>query len=133
MARRWLLLLGSNLVSDASLREALVRLAALGEVTALTGIRQLPANNGGGRDYHNTLVVLAVDRDMQPDALASQLKRIESGLGRHPGDEVAIDIDILAMAEGARWKVDAHALAKREFEHAPATTLLAEAGISVKA
>ena len=132
MARRWLLLLGSNLASAACLREALDRLAALGEVDVLTAIRQLPANNGRGRDYHNVLVVLGLESDIDAAKLAPQLKRIESGLGRRPGEEVAIDIDILAAAEGARWRVDAHALAKREFEHAPATTLLAEAGISLE-
>jgi 7,8-dihydro-6-hydroxymethylpterin-pyrophosphokinase len=129
MAQRWLLLLGSSLAGDGCVRAALQRLGVLGDVTALTPIRRLPTYDGSARVYHNLLAVLACAHDLDAALLAARLKRIEAELGRRPGDEIAIDIDILAMADGARWKLDAHALAKREFEHPPALTLLAEANL----
>ncbi|MEO8809129.1 MAG: 2-amino-4-hydroxy-6-hydroxymethyldihydropteridine diphosphokinase, partial [Rhodanobacter sp.] len=108
---RWLLLLGSNLAQDQHLRDALERLETLGVASALTPVRQFPAQDGCGGAYFNALAELECDGSR--DVLSRQLKQLEQELGRNPEDDgvVAIDIDILAREEQGRWLPDAHALA----------------------
>ncbi len=129
MARRWLLLLGSNLADDACLREASAVLSAIGDVDALTPIRRFPCDDGSPGEYHNLLVALAVDAGRED--IGERLKQLEAALGRRRGDsgEVAIDIDILASAGEGAWQADAHALAKGEFARGSVRALLDETGI----
>ena len=131
MARRWLLLLGSNLADDACLREASAVLSAIGEVDALTPIRRFPSDDGSPGEYYNLLVSLAADADRED--IGERLKQLESALGRRRGhsQEVAIDIDILASASASDspWQADVHAVAKGEFARRSVRALLDETGI----
>lgn len=131
-APRWLLLLGSNLDDDARVRAALDALCTLGPVNQATAIRRLPAHgDASAPDYHNALATLHADLDR--DTLVAHLKRIEKELGRVRGSgRVAIDIDLLARQDGARWVADTHAFEKGDLAHAPAPLLLREAGIDVE-
>lgn len=128
---RWLLLLGSNQDSDATLRQALVALAALG-VVACRDIQHLPPRSGVGPWYFNALAQL--DCALPESVLKAALREIESAQGRDRGtpEQVAIDIDVLAMMgpDGA-WRADARALAKKEFDRDPAKALLNSAAIQV--
>lgn len=129
-ARHWLLLLGSSLPTDACLQRALVGLTALGEVRVATPVRRFPSYAGEpSRRYFNALAELATPLDR--DALRTRLRALEAQLGRRrdvPG-EVAIDLDLLAFADGTGWRADAHALAKGDLDHPTTRTLLALAGI----
>jgi 2-amino-4-hydroxy-6-hydroxymethyldihydropteridine diphosphokinase len=128
----WLLLLGSNLDSDARVHAALAALRKLGPAACVTAVRRLPAHgDAGAPDYHNVLATLesALDRT----TLVANLKRIERELGRERGSgRVAIDIDLLASRDGARWVVDPHALEKHDIKKPPAPLLLREAGIDIQ-
>lgn len=129
---RWLLLLGSNLEDDALVREALQRLAGIGEVEQLTAIRRFQAYGDGHGPYFNVLVQWRTDDER---AVAhSRLKALERELGRDPADakRVDIDIDMLGSAiDDEGWMADPHALAKGEFTREPVLTLLHEAGIDI--
>jgi 2-amino-4-hydroxy-6-hydroxymethyldihydropteridine diphosphokinase len=130
-ARRWLLLLGSNLPHDGCVSAALARLAQLGTTVALTPIRRFPPHDGGRGDYFNALATLASELDAA--ALAERLKELEAALGRRrdlPG-QVAIDLDILAGEDDGRWRATGHAVAKREFDKPAVAALLREAGIDL--
>lgn len=128
---RRLLLLGSNLDSDVRVRSALARLAACGTATLLTPIRRFASDNGGPRRYYNALVDWCAADGSEP--MPSFAHRLEHELGRQRdmATEVAIDIDLLASFVDDRWRADAHALDKREFDRASVTALLREAGIDV--
>ncbi|MEO7066152.1 MAG: 2-amino-4-hydroxy-6-hydroxymethyldihydropteridine diphosphokinase [Rhodanobacter sp.] len=131
MARCWLLVLGSNLGSDACVRATLVRLAATGPTTSLTTIQHFPSDDGGSTNYFNVLVTWQQDGDGA--AVVAQLKQMELVLGRdrtHP-TEVAIDIDLLAECIDGRWHATSHALEKNEFGHATVAALLRQAGLVV--
>lgn len=130
MVTDWLLLLGSNLADEARVRAALLGLVKLGAPRACTLIRQFPAYEGRG-EYFNALAELSCD--LQREALDAALKQLEADLGRRRDstDEVAIDIDILARHDGARWQADAHAVAKDEFGRQAVQTLLQQADIDV--
>ncbi len=130
-ARRWLLLLGSNLAGPERIRRALETLAVLGPVKALTPIERMPARGDSSRFYYNALA--ALDCDLDRDALRAQLKRIELELGRvrDGSGRVAIDIDVLAMQADGRWLADPHALEKNEFTQTPARELIEAAAIMV--
>jgi 2-amino-4-hydroxy-6-hydroxymethyldihydropteridine diphosphokinase len=130
-ARRWLLLLGSNLAGSERIQQALETLAALGHVTSLTPIERMPARGDPSRFYYNALATLGCDLDR--DVLRAQLKQIEIELGRvrDESGEVAIDIDLLAMQANGSWLAEPHALEKREFTQTPARDMLKAAGIEV--
>ena len=129
-ASRWLLLLGSTLDSDERIHAALQELQALGEVALRAPIQHGPGSRDARRSYFNALVELAFDGSA--DALVAALKAIETRLGRRrDGEEVAIDIDLLAREVDGTWCADAHALDKREFEQPHAVALLRAAGIEV--
>ncbi|MDE2271275.1 MAG: 2-amino-4-hydroxy-6-hydroxymethyldihydropteridine diphosphokinase [Xanthomonadaceae bacterium] len=132
-ARRWLLLLGSNLAEPQRMHDALAALAALGAVVAATPILRLPARGDATRGYYNALATL--ESGLDREALRARLKQIEHGLGRRRdgSGEVAIDIDLLATREADRWQPDPHALEKDEFTQTPARELLEAAGISIVA
>lgn len=131
MPARWLLLLGSNQDSDASMRAALAQLAVHGAATLLTPIRRFPSDDGRRRDYYNALVQWnhAGDDAQMP----ARIRQMEQALGRDRGnpDEVAIDIDVLARFVDDRWHVHPHAMEKREFDRALVIVLLREAGIDI--
>lgn len=124
-------MLGSNLDSDERMHAALAALRALGPVTRVTAIRRLPAHGDvDAPDYYNALATL--ESAMDGSTLVASLKRIERELGRQRGSgRVAIDIDLLACRDGARWIADPHALEKDDLGKAPAPLLLREAGIDV--
>lgn len=129
-ARRWLLLLGSNLEDDAVVREALLRLNESGPVARLTDVRRFPAYGNSRGPYYNVLAQWRVD--VERDEVLARIKALEQALGRDPATaaRVDIDIDVLAYADGdAGWTADPHAIAKQEFTHAPVLALLHEAGI----
>lgn len=130
MSRRWLLVLGSNLDGDRTLREGLSALSVLGVVEPLTAVVRTPARQGGGR-YHNAIASLRCGLD--EEALRVALKAIEARLGRVRDGraEVALDIDPLAVDEGAGWREGAHARAKGELRRDPVPALLALAGVQV--
>lgn len=130
MARRWLLLLGSNLPEDDTLRAAQGRLGTPGSVQALTPIVHLRPASGSGPRYFNALLIL--DSTLSRDDLRETLRRIELELGRDRSDQarVAIDIDLLGWQQDGAWRADPHALAKGEFSRWPATHLLEMAGVS---
>lgn len=132
MARAWLLLLGSNLDSDERVHTALAALRKLGPAEFATTIRRLPAHgDAASPDYHNVLAMLESGLDRA--TLVANLKRIERELGRvRGGGRVAIDIDLLASREGARWVADPHAVEKDDIERPPAPLLLREAGIDIE-
>lgn len=130
MARRWLLMLGSNLASDVRMREALAQLAASGAITLLTPIQCFPSDDGSDAEYFNALVTWQCDVDLA--TAVAQLKRIEMALGRrHDTARVTIDIDLLAECVDEEWQASAHALEKNEFGHATAVELLRQAGVVV--
>lgn len=133
MTTRWLLLLGSNLPDESRVRAALLGLVKLGAPRVCTPIRRFPAYAGHGK-YFNVLAELS--GDLRREALDAALKRLEADLGRlrdsGVGTEVAIDIDILARHDGARWLADAHAVAKGEFSHQVVQTLLQQADIEIR-
>lgn len=131
MARRWLLLLGSNLPEDDALRTAQERLGTLGAVQMLTPIEHLRPASGTGPRYFNALLV--VDSTLSRDELRDTLRRIESELGRDRSDpaRVAIDIDLLGWQHNNLWRADEHALAKGEPTHWPTMHLLKLAGLSL--
>lgn len=128
VARRWLLMLGSNLSDDALVHEALRRLQAIGATAALTPVRRFPSHDGRPVDYANALAELSFDDGRA--ALDASLKRLERALGRDRAacGQVAIDIDILAWREEDGWRADEHAQAKGEFERPPVQALLRESG-----
>lgn len=130
MTRRWLLLLGSNLPEDNTLRAAQERLGSLGAMQALTPIEHLRPASGTGPRYFNALLV--VDSTLSRDELREALRRIESELGRDRSDRarVAIDIDLLGWQQDGAWRADPRAMAKGEFSRWPATHLLEMAGVS---
>ena len=129
-ASRWLLLLGSTLDSDERIHAALRELQSLGDVALRAPIQHGPGSRDARRCYFNALVEVVFDGDA--DALIAALKVIETRLGRRrDGDEVAIDIDLLAREVGGIWCADAHALDKGEFEQAHAVALLRAAGVEV--
>lgn len=129
--RRRLLLLGSNLAGPERIRQALERLASIGQVTPLTPIERMPARGDPSRFYYNALAALACDLDRE--ALRAQLKRIETELGRvrDGSGVVAIDIDLLAVHADGHWLADPHALEKNEFTQTPARELIAAAEIVI--
>lgn len=131
MPVRWLLLLGSNLDSDASMHAALARLAAQGSAMLLTPIRRFPSDDGSRREYYNALVEWQHAGDDSP--MLACIRQLELELGRDRGnpDEVAIDIDVLARRVDDRWHAHPHAMEKHEFERALVIALLGEAGIDV--
>lgn len=132
VARRHLLLLGSNLDHDLRLRQALAALAALGHLERPAPMLHLPPQAGHGRWYFNTLVVLECALD--DAALERAVHGIEDALGRSRdgGSEVAIDIDRLAVADtDGAWRADPHAVAKGELGRRPASDLLARSGIVI--
>ncbi|MEO7073015.1 MAG: 2-amino-4-hydroxy-6-hydroxymethyldihydropteridine diphosphokinase [Rhodanobacter sp.] len=130
MAQSWLLLLGSNQDSDASVRAALARLAAHGAVDLLTPIRRFGSDDGAGGQYYNALAQWRHADDGTP--MLTCIRQIELELGRDRGSaEVAIDIDVLAAWIGQRWHAHAHAAEKNEFTRASVLTLLHEAGLEV--
>ncbi|MGA7296984.1 MAG: 2-amino-4-hydroxy-6-hydroxymethyldihydropteridine diphosphokinase [Rhodanobacteraceae bacterium] len=128
----WLLLLGSNRNGEAHVREAVLKLVALGAVRALTPIRAFVADGDGQGEFHNTLVQI----DQAPDrqTLEPLLKSIEDAMGRDRTDAnaVVIDIDILASGDGHSWQPDRHALNKGEFRRASVQALLAQAEIDIE-
>lgn len=125
---RWLLLLGAEARYAGSLEAARSRLAALGELQALTAERLTGAADGSERRYRNQLVALV--HGGPRESLVEALKRVECALGRGARDGVPLDIDLLACGEADGWRADAHALAKREFEAPHVRLLLAEAGFA---
>lgn len=125
---RWLLLLGAEARYGDSLDAACIHLAALGELQPLTQPRLTDAIDGSGRCYRNQLVSLACDSPR--GGVVESCKRIERMLGRGSRDGVPLDIDLLACADGGRWRMDAHALAKREFDAPHVRLLLEEAGLA---
>ncbi len=129
MARRWLLLLGSNQPQDSTLRAALKRLGSLGATQALTPIEHLRPASGTGPWYFNALI--ALQADLPREALRETLRRIEAELGRDRNDpaRVAIDIDLLGSQQDDLWRADAHALAKGEPTRWPTAHLLTLAGL----
>ena len=131
MTRRWLLLLGSNLSSDASVRGALARLATSGPTTLLTPIQRFPSDDGSDAEYFNALVTWQYDGDRA--TAVAQLKQIEAALGRNHGNaaQVTIDIDLLAECIDDHWQASLHALDKNEFGHATVAALLRQAGVVV--
>lgn len=129
-ATRWLLLLGSTLGSDERIHAALRELQSLGDAALRAPIQRGPGSRDARRSYFNALVEMVFDGDA--DELVAALKSIETRLGRRrDGEEVAIDIDLLAREVDGIWRADAHALDKREFEQAHAIALLRAAGIEV--
>lgn len=131
-SRCWLLLLGSNLESDALMREALQCLAGIGPVEQLTPIRRFQAYGDGHGPYYNVLAQWRGDDERS--AAFSRLKALERELGRDPTDakRVDIDIDVLGSAVAdSGWIADPHALAKNEFTREPVLALLREAGINI--
>lgn len=132
-ARRYLLLLGSNLATPERVDAALAALAMLGTPVALTAITRTPARHHPERHYFNALAQLdcALDRD----ALVAHLKTLEADLGRvrDGSGVVAIDIDLLAALMDGAWHADPHAVAKREFSQSPAREMLANTGITLVA
>lgn len=130
VARRWLLMLGSNLPDDARIHEALRRLQEIGATAALTPVHRFPSHDGRPGDYANALAELTFDGGR--GALDAALKRLERALGRDRAarGQVAIDIDILAWREQGRWRADEHAWAKGEFERPAVQVLLRESGQS---
>lgn len=127
-ASRWLLLLGSTLGSDERIHAALRELQALGEATLRAPIQHGPGSRDARRSYFNALVEFVFDGNA--DELVAALKAIETRLGRRrDGEDVAIDIDLLAREVDGIWRADAHAIEKREFEQAHAIALLRGAGI----
>ena len=129
-ARRWLLLLGSNLEDDAAVREALIRLNDTGRLERLTDIRRFPAYGTSHGPYYNVLAQWRVD--LRRDEVLARIKTLEHALGRDPATagRVDIDIDVLGVADDdAQWMADPHAVAKQEFTRAPVLALLREAGI----
>jgi 7,8-dihydro-6-hydroxymethylpterin-pyrophosphokinase len=131
MARRWLLLLGSNLGTDACMRAALEQLAARGPTALLTPIQRFPSDDGSAAEYFNALVAWQVAGD-HAGALR-QLKRMEQALGRGSDGpmQVTIDIDLLAEQIDGHWQADPHALEKHEFDRAMVLALLQQAGVAV--
>lgn len=131
MTRRWLLLLGSNLPEDDTLRAAQERLGCAGSVQALTPIEHLRPASGPGSWYFNSLV--ALDSDLPRERLREVLRQIEVELGRDRSDpaRVAIDIDLLGWQQDGTWQGDPHALNKGELSRWPATHLLEVAGVAL--
>lgn len=130
MVRR-LLLLGSSLDTDASMRAALERLSEHGAAAWLTPIRRFPSDDRSQREYYNALVAW---RHAGDDAQAfACIRQLEAALGRDRDnpDEVAIDIDVLARFADERWQAYPHAQEKGEFDRALVIALLREAGVEV--
>lgn len=109
-----LLLLGSNIKPERHLDAALQLLRACTDLIACSPIYQTPPVAAPGTaDYHNQAVMI---RDpLSFEELRTQLRRIESELGRIRGAEVnaprVIDIDILAGADDSlemisEWPID---------------------------
>ena len=109
-----LLLLGSNIDPEQHIEAAIVQLRACADLMSLSPIYQTPAVSAPETaDYHNQAVIL---RDpLTFEELRSQLKRIETALGRVRSiDSNAprpIDIDILAGADDTlemilEWPID---------------------------
>jgi 2-amino-4-hydroxy-6-hydroxymethyldihydropteridine diphosphokinase len=128
----WLLLLGSNRPTEATLRMALARLAELGPVSVLAPIQRFPADSGTGGDYFNALARWQMAGAL-PDVVA-RLKALESALGRthKRADDVAVDIDVLAAQVNGTWLATPHALDKGEFGRATVAALLRQAGVEVR-
>lgn len=128
---RSLLLLGSNLDSDASMQAALAQLAGHGTATLLTPIRRFPSDDGSRREYYNALVAWC--HAGENAQMLACIRQMEQALGRDRGnpDEVAIDIDVLARFVDGRWLACPHALEKGEFRRTLVNALLREAGVDV--
>lgn len=132
MEPAWLLLLGSNRATEATLRSALARLAELGPLGVLAPIQRFPADSGTGGDYFNALARWQMPGAL-PDVVA-RLKALESALGRthERADDVAADIDVLAAQVDGVWLATAHAVDKGEFDRATVEALLRQAGVEVR-
>lgn len=129
--QQWLLLLGSNLGSDQTLRQAIAALAQVGPVQLLGTIEHLPPNQGDGPWYYNAL--LSLRSDLPTPALVSNLQRIEQALGRDrtSPDIVTIDIDLLARyIQG--WVADTHAQTSGKLEQRSTIKLLVDNAIRVE-
>lgn len=130
MTRR-LLVLGSDDGSGSPIEAALAALSELGPVERLTPVRRMRDDGGSGRWYMNLLA--CVDNPLEREPLRERLRGIERRLGRsRRGDDVAIDIDLLATESGDGWRVDAHAADKGEHRTAHVRMLLDEAGVDVR-
>jgi 2-amino-4-hydroxy-6-hydroxymethyldihydropteridine diphosphokinase len=96
---RALLGLGANLGDPvATLREAKLRLGALGRISAISSLYRTPPW-GVERQPPFVNAALALDTPLDPDALLAALKSLETELGRVASfrwGPRSIDIDILA-------------------------------------
>lgn len=127
---RWLLLVGSNLARDTTVREALQQLTSLGAVHRLTPIGRFASDDASPWPYFNALAQL--DTALERAALIGELKALEKTLGRDADEraQISIDIDLLACANKGVWHADAHAESKGEFGRATVIELLRLADIT---
>lgn len=128
---RWLLLLGSSRDDDRLMRDALKQLGSSGTSSWVTPIQRFPADDDSGLVFYNALATWhPTDEETN---VQTEIRRIESELGRDHSrrDEVAIDIDLLACFADEQWYAHAHAEEKREFDRPLVRTLLEQAGVVV--
>jgi 7,8-dihydro-6-hydroxymethylpterin-pyrophosphokinase len=130
-ALRWLLLLGSSRADDTLMRDALRQLDQSGAAVWLTPVQRFAADDGSARKFHNALA--RWDVTATSAGAHARIRQIEQTLGRDRtrGDEVAIDIDLLACFVDGQWHTHPHALDKREFDRALVRGLLRQAGVVV--
>ncbi|SEM38676.1 2-amino-4-hydroxy-6-hydroxymethyldihydropteridinediphosphokinase [Pseudoxanthomonas sp. GM95] len=106
--RRYVLLLGSSLDSPQVLRLAIETLSAQGLVEATSRCVEGPSVSGDARRFHNQAIVFA--SGLANDALVVSLKKIETELGRVPGDaQCVIDIDLACECDAhgiVLWRDD---------------------------
>lgn len=114
-----LVALGSNIDPDQHLPKAMRNVCGLGDPLARSQAwRTAPHGPVEGGHFLNAVVHMRWHSDL--DNLRHALKRIERAYGREPGTTWkarAIDLDIVAVREGARkgWTVLDDALAEKPF------------------
>jgi len=131
VSAHWLLVLGTDAGDGAPLDATLAELVGIGRVEALTPARRTRDDDGAARWFSNRLVRL--ESGLDREGLRARLRAIERGIGRSErSEDVPIDIDLLACdPDGAGWRLDPHALEKREHLRPHVVALLHEAGITL--
>lgn len=103
--RRYLLLLGSNIDRNRSVREAHLALSKLGEIEAVSAVYASAAVGAPGTpEFHNQALLLRAP--LKRSALRDHARKIEADLGRvraeDPNAPRTIDIDIVYEIESER-------------------------------
>lgn len=137
MSSTYLIALGSNRRHGSYgpppgvVHTAMEELAALGTVSARSGVIGTPPMGAASRQFANAALVL--ESDLTPPALLAALKRMEREFGRRRGQrwgDRVLDLDIILWSGGV-WRSPALAIphpafAQRAFVLTPARAIAAD-------